>query len=101
MGDMANSSRTITEFFAMPAGLELHGRLVIEQAKERDLGMLVQALEVLSVRPILGAQVARGCGEVSATFTIKIGGQIVKTVNTGGWAPAHIEDFAMPQALAA
>jgi CRISPR type IV-associated protein Csf2 len=101
MGDMANSSRTITEFFAMPAGLELHGRLVIEQAKERDLGMLVQALEALSVRPMLGAQVARGCGEVSATFTIKIDGQIVKTVVTGGWAPAHIEDFAMPQALVA
>ena len=100
MGDMANSSRTITEFFALPADVALHGRIVIEQAKERDLGLILQALDALSVRPMLGAQVARGCGEVVGQFTIKVDGQIVKTVTTGSWAPARVEDFAPAPATA-
>jgi CRISPR type IV-associated protein Csf2 len=94
MGEMANSSRTITEFYALPAGLALHGRIVIEQAKERDLGLLLQALEALSSRPMLGAQVARGCGEVAGQFTVKVDGHVLQTVATGGWAPARIETFA-------
>ena len=94
MGDMGNSSRTITEFFAMPAGIELIGRIVIEQAKNRDLEMVIQALEALSIRPILGAQVARGCGEVAGSFQIRCDGKVLKTVVTGNWESARIEDFA-------
>ena len=94
MGEMANSSRTITEFFALPANMALHGRIVIEQAKERDLALIVEALDTLSIRPMLGAQVARGCGEVAGQFTIKVDGIVVKTVTTGGWVPAQVEDFS-------
>lgn len=101
MGEMANSSRTITEFFALPADVALHGRIVIEQAKERDLGLILQALHALSARPMLGAQVARGCGEVAGQFTIKVDGKVVKTVTTGGWAPARVEDFAAAALVAA
>lgn len=102
MGEMANSSRTITEFFALPTDVALHGRIVIEQSKERDLGLILQALDALSTRPMLGAQVARGCGEIAGRFTIKIDGKIVKTVTTGGWAPAQVEDFVpIAAALAA
>jgi hypothetical protein len=93
MGEMANSSRTITEFFALPTDVALHGRIVIEQSKERDLDLILQALNALSTRPMLGAQVARGCGEIAGRFTIKVDGKIVKTVTTGGWAPAQAEDF--------
>lgn len=101
MGDMANSSRTITEFFAMPADIELHGRLVIEQARERDLGLLLQALDALSLRPMLGAQLARGCGEVAGLFTVKVAGQVVKTVATGGWERSRVEEFAAIEAAPA
>ena len=94
MGDIANSSRTITEFFALPANMALHGRIVVEQAKERDLALIVEALDTLSIRPMLGAQVARGCGEVAGQFTIKVDGIVVKTVTTGGWVPAQVEDFS-------
>ena len=94
MGDMANSSRTITEFYAMPTGLELHGKIVVEQAKDRDLSIIVAALGSLSARPILGAQVARGCGEIEATFKITEDGRVIKTIFAGGWAPARVEDFA-------
>lgn len=101
MGDMANSSRTITEYFAMPAGIELMGRIVIEQAKDRDLEIIIQALEALSIRPILGAQVARGCGEVAGSFQIKMDGKVVKTVVTGNWASAQVMDFTTLDTLAA
>lgn len=93
MGDMANSSRTITTFYAMPAQVDLHGRMVVEQAKERDLPLLLQALNALSLRPMLGAQLARGCGEVAGRFTIKRDGVIVQTIHIGGWEPARMDDF--------
>lgn len=101
MGDMANSSRTITEFFAMPTDVALLGRFVIEQAKDRDMGLILQALNALSVRPMLGAQVARGCGEITGRFTIKLDGRVVKTVTTGGWKSSHVEDFAAADTLSA
>ena len=94
MGDMANSSRTITTFYAFPADIPLHGRMVIEQAKERDLVLLLQGLDALSRRPLLGAQVARGCGEVAGDFTIKRDGIIIQTVHIGGWEPARVENFS-------
>ncbi len=101
MGEMANSSRTVTDFYALPADIDLHGRMVIEQAKERDLGLILQALDALSARPILGAQVARGCGEITGRFTVKVGGKIVKTVAIGGWAPSSVEDFPLAAAAQA
>lgn len=93
MGDMANSSRTITEFFAMPADVALHGRLVIEQAKDRDLDLVLQALNALSTRPLLGAQVARGCGDIVGHFVIKVDGKIKMTVSTGGWEASRVEEY--------
>ena len=99
MGEMANSSRTITEFYALPTAVDLHGRLVIEQAKDRDLGLILQALDALSRRPILGAQIARGCGEIAGHFTVKMAGRVVKTVATGNWEPSRVEDFAVTETV--
>lgn len=103
LGDMANSSRNIHEYFTIPAETDLYGKIVIEQFKERDLDIILRSLEDLSVRPILGANVARGCGEISGVFTInvfaiKVDGKHVKkhvkTVKTGGWESSKVEDFA-------
>jgi hypothetical protein len=99
MGDMQNSSRTITTFYALPAGTVLKGKIVIERAKERDLEMILSAMNDLSLRPVLGAQVARGCGEVAATFTVKDGGVVQKVVTVGGWEPARVADFAAVETL--
>lgn len=93
MGDMKNSSRTIVTHYALPAGLDLHGRLIIERARERDHEMLVLALDALSKRPILGAQAARGCGEICGKFTIKVDGIVKKIVEIGGWNDAKFVDF--------
>ena len=94
MGDMANSSRTITEYYALPQGTVMEGRIVIERAKERDLPMLLSALDALSRRPLLGAQVARGCGEIEGRFTVKVDGVVQKVVTVGGWEPARVTDFS-------
>ncbi len=93
MGEMANSSRTITQYFALSAGVELHGKIIIERAKERDLPMLLAALDDLSQRPLFGAQVARGCGEISGKFSIKVDGVVKKIVTVGGWESARVADF--------
>ncbi len=93
MGEMQNSSRTLVSHHALPAGIDLHGRLIIERSRERDLDMLLLALDALSRRPLLGAQVARGCGEISGKFTIKVDGAIKKIVDIGNWEASKVLDF--------
>jgi len=94
MGEMKNSSRTLTSYFALPAGLDLLGRLVIERARERDLPMIELALDALSRRPLLGAQVARGCGEVAGSFDVLRDGVLIRRISVGGWKPAQMTEFA-------
>ena len=93
MGEMQNSSRTLVGHHALPAGINLHGRMIVERARERDLDMVVSALNSLSKRPILGAQAARGCGEITGKFTIKVDGVVKKIVEIGGWEAAKIVVF--------
>lgn len=91
MGDMQNSTRTIVQHCALPAGLELTGRLVIDQARERDMELLDYALNELSLKPVLGAHSARGCGEISGTFQFFNGeGKWLKTVSVGDYLPARV-----------
>lgn len=94
MGGMTNSSRTLTNYYVLPAGIELKGRLVIENARERDLPMIELALNQLSRRPILGAQSARGCGEIEGAFDVLVDGILVKKITVGAWKPATLTDFS-------
>ncbi len=94
MGDMTNSSRTLTSYYALPAGIALQGRLVIERARDRDLAMLELALNALSQRPILGAQSARGCGEIAGSFDVLVDGSLYKKITVGGWKDALFADFS-------
>jgi hypothetical protein len=89
MGDMQNSTRTIVQHHALPAGLVLHGRLVVDSPQPRDAELLQFALNQLSLYPLLGAQSARGCGEVVGQFDfLNEAGQLIKIVNVGGFLPA-------------
>lgn len=94
MGDMTNSSRTLTTYHALPAGIELKGRLIVERARERDLAMLQLALNELSLRPVLGAQIARGCGEIEGRFDLLIDGVLACKIAIGGWQAATVTDFS-------
>jgi RAMP superfamily len=100
MGDMQNSSRTIVQHHALPSGLELTGKLVIQNEKDRDIDLLLRGMDALSQFPILGAQSARGCGEVSGTFDFYKEGILVKRVVVGDYQPAKITDFSGSDAAA-
>jgi hypothetical protein len=78
----------------MPTGIQLHGKLIIERAKDGDLAMIETALNAFSLRPLIGAQLARGCGEVCGTFEVKVGDVVSKVITVGGWEPAKVVDFA-------
>ena len=94
MGDMTNSSRTLTNYWALPAGLELKGRMIVQRARDRDLGMIELALDALSKRPVLGAQSARGCGEIAGVFDVTRGGLLIKKIAIGAWSSAVVTEFS-------
>jgi len=94
MGDMQNSTRTIVQHHALPAGLVLHGRLVIDRPQPRDAELIEFALNQLSLYPVLGAHSARGCGEVAGQFDfLNEAGQLIKTVKVGGFLPGQTTVF--------
>jgi len=99
MGGMTNSSRTLTNYFALPAGIDLNGRLVIENARERDWPMIELALNELSMRPILGAQSARGCGEIEGSFDVLVDGILAKKITIGAWQAATITAFSAAESV--
>jgi hypothetical protein len=94
MGGMEVSSLMPHAYFALPAGLKLSGRLVVDQPKERDVALLTNALDMMSRRPLLGAHVARGAGEFSASFDFRREGAIFRRVTIGGYAPAQVVDLS-------
>lgn len=94
MGEMRNSSRTLVGHFALPAGIDLKGRLVINNSKDADIEMIQHALNELSLKPVLGAQSARGCGEISGTFDIMVDGALKKRVTIGAYEAARVVDFS-------
>ena len=93
MGAMQVSSRTLVSHTALPAGLDLRGRIVILNAKEGDREMIEFGLDCLSRSPVLGAQSARGCGEISGIFKVMIEGEEKKRITIGGYAPSRVDEF--------
>lgn len=94
MGDMQVSSRTLAAgYWALPAGLELTGRIVVMDARDRDLDMIEYGLDRLSRSPVLGAQSARGCGEIEDVFKVRVEGEEKKRVKIGGYAPSTVDVF--------
>ena len=95
MGDMQNSTRTIVQHYALPAGLELSGRIVVENVRDTDMELLDYALEQFSLKPVLGAHSARGCGELAGTFRFFDGdGKLLKTVVVGDYKPSRVMLFS-------
>lgn len=93
MGEMQVSSRTLVSYTALPADIALHGRIVIVNAKDRDLEMIEYGLDCLSRSPVLGAQSARGCGEIDGSFDVIRDGSIEKRITIGGYSAAQIDVF--------
>ena len=68
--------------------------LIVQKARDRDFGMIELALDALSKRPVLGAQSARGCGEIAGVFDVTRGGLLIKRIAIGAWAAAVVTEFS-------
>ena len=93
MDGMTNSSRTILTHYAMPAGVQWTGRMIVTNSTDKDIEALCEALDRFSNYPMIGAQHARGCGEISGVADIETDGKLVKKIGFGGFAPAKIDDM--------
>ena len=94
MDGMTNSSRTLLTHYAMPAGVQWTGRLIVTNSSEKDIEALCGALDRFSGYPMIGAQHARGCGEISGVADIETDRKLVKKISFGGFAPAKIDNIA-------
>jgi CRISPR/Cas system CSM-associated protein Csm3 (group 7 of RAMP superfamily) len=90
--DDSENTKHLLQIQAIPAGIDLTGKLVVQRARPRDLDILVGAFERISLKPVLGAHLARGFGEVSGkvTFT-RDGGEVLVVVGFGGYGPAQVQ----------
>lgn len=94
MGDMQVSTRSIVQHYALPAGLDLHGKLVIDKATDVDIELIEYGLKQLSMMTYLGAHSARGCGDISGVFDFyDTDGKQLKSVSIGGWTHAKVVNF--------
>ena len=90
MGEMKNSTKTLTSYEAMPSGIELKSRIIIDKAISKDVATLLGALDLFSRSPVLGGQTARGCGEVTGNFQLSDqDGAVLGVITVGGYAPAQ------------
>lgn len=102
MGDMKNSTKTLTSYEAMPSGIELKSRIIIDKATAKDMATLTAALDLFSRTPVLGGQTARGCGEVSGRFEMTDqDGALLGVITVGGYAPAKVNFTAHGDAMVA
>jgi hypothetical protein len=91
MGDMKNSTKTLTNYEALPAGIELKSRIIIDKATAKDMATLLGALDLFSRTPVLGGQTARGCGEVAGQFEMSDqDGALLGVVRVGGYRASEV-----------
>ena len=91
-GGDGNNSKHLLEVEAIPAGIDLLGMLVVQRARPRDLAMLIEAMNRLSQKPVMGAHTARGCGEIKGTATFaNDDGEVLCAVAFGGYKKADVE----------
>jgi len=82
---MENSTLRPLSFWALPPGLVLKGRLVIDRPRERDWKILKTAFNAMSERPMIGGHTARGCGEFKMEIDFRQGGHLIGHFSVGGF----------------
>lgn len=91
MGTMKNSTKTLIGYEALPAGIELTSRLVIDRATTKDFTMMIDAFDLFSRSPVLGGQSARGCGEVAGKFDfLDQEGTLLMVMTAGDYMPGKV-----------
>lgn len=98
--DKSDNTKHLLVLQVIPAGVTLSGKLTVTNANAHDLQTLIKALDGFSKMPYLGAQRARGCGEVQGTATFKNSeGSVLAVVKFGGLKAATIDWTAAGQQL--
>jgi hypothetical protein len=82
---MENSSLRPLSYMALPSGVVLTGRLVVDRPRDRDWEVLQTAFNAISLRPMIGAHTARGCGEFKMDIDFRQGGQLLRRFSIGGF----------------
>jgi len=68
---MAVSTRQPVDYQALPAGLTMSHSLRLMNSSPDTEALLLAALNYLSLNPVIGAQRARGAGEIRAEYAVK------------------------------
>lgn len=91
-GGDGNTTKHLLEVEMIPAGIDLLGTLVVQKAKPRDLAMLLEAFNRISLQPRFGAHQARGCGEVEGKATLtNSDGEVLVVARFGGFKPVSLD----------
>ena len=94
MGDMMKVSSLLPiEWFALPPGLKLFGKIVVTNPKPSDMPILEDGLNDLSLNPVLGAAAARGCGEIEGEFDVLMDGELKKRITLGGYKSIEVKNI--------
>lgn len=90
--DKSSNTAHLLSYPAIPSGLALAGRMVLDRPTTFDLNALMAGFDGLSQKPVMGAQAARGCGEIKGTATFRTtSGEILARVTFGGFEPCKPE----------
>jgi hypothetical protein len=90
--DASDNSKHLVSLQIIPAGIELHGKLVVQRPRAYDVSALANAFDGISRNPYMGAQRARGCGEIRGNVTFSTdSGEVLVVAKFGGGRPANIE----------
>ncbi len=89
-GDTSDNSKHLLELQVIPAGITLSGKLTMMHAQAFDLQTLVTAFDGLSRKPFIGAQQARGCGEIKGQVRFSTAdGEVLLVLDFGGLQAAQ------------
>jgi len=90
--DNSDNTKHLLELQTIPAGIILSGKLTVQHATAHDLQTLVKAFHGFSRQPYLGAQRARGCGEVAGHVSFKTTeGLVLAVLNFGHHQDATVQ----------
>jgi hypothetical protein len=89
--DDSDNTKHLVELQVIPAGLDLLGRITVQAPRQTDLAFLTQALDGLSRKPLMGAQRARGCGEIRGRASFRTpDGEVLAAAEFGDFQPAKL-----------
>ena len=98
--DESENTKHLVELQAIPAGITLMGKLIVQKATAADITTIVAAIDGISHNPMFGAQRARGCGEIAGKArVVAADGEPLATIEFGGFKPAVVQWTARGQAF--